>query len=82
MLPLGDEKAERIALNELVIRQAMRAAIPLNDFGSRMAIQYAPEIAEFVDDFGFEFHLTDDHNPKVLPSAIAEMDRDDPPTSH
>jgi hypothetical protein len=67
------------ALTERVVRAAMRAAIPVNDVGSRMAIQYAIEIAEFIDLYGFRIVEAPGHDPEVMRLSIEYMDRADPP---
>lgn len=62
-----------------VFRTVMRAAIPIEDFGSRMAVQYAREMAEFLTSFGLRIVPAEGYDPDTIRLAIKYMDANDPP---
>ena len=64
---------------EMVLRTVMRAAIPIDDPKSRGAIQYANEMAEFMEQFGVEIRASSRHSKDRIKLAIAYMDQNDPP---
>lgn len=68
--------------NESILRTVMRAAIPVEDVGSRMAIQYAPEIAEFLAAYRLTIVPIGVYDKASVGAGLEDMDREDPPLAH
>lgn len=73
--PEGDQ------FSQTVIQAMMRAAIPTDDIGSRGAIQYAQEMAEFLVSFGFVLRPLPGRDPSAIKVALDYMNEVDPPSS-
>lgn len=64
---------------EDMVRLLLRSAIPTSDIGSRGAIQYAKEIAEFMVFYGIEFCANKHYDPMRIVASLHDLDTNDPP---